>query len=150
MYTRQALRNQKLFVALLLSVLLLFTLPAGWADAEESTSLEWERNFGNVHLIHVQETEDGFSLVGINETDHFIYLAKTDANGYANWDTSLELRGSSGKLIDLISADSTMDGGYILGGAISSQTHWRYRDYFFAKIDANGAVEWTAEEASGA
>lgn len=149
MYKRQALPRQWLFAALV-SALLLFTLPTGWAAAEENSNLEWEKNYGNIDLIHVKETAEGYSLVGTNMDNNYIYLAKTDANGHTNWDTSVELRGSSGKLIELISADSTIDGGYILGGAITSQTHWRYRDYFFAKIDVDGSVEWTVEENAGA
>lgn len=149
MYKRQVFLKQRVLVAFL-SALLLFTLPAGWSAAEANSNLEWEQNYGNIELIHVKETSEGYSLVGINKDNHFIYLAKTDANGHTNWDTSLELRGSNGKLIELISADSTIDGGYILGGAITSTTHWRYRDYFFAKIDADGSVEWTVEENAGA
>lgn len=148
MYKCHSAVSQRLLVALL-SALLLFTLPTGWAAAEENTYLEWERDYGNVELVHVKETADGFSLVGTDKSSdysNFTYLAKTDANGELYWNTSVELRGSGGgKLINLLTADSTSDGGYLIGGGVASPEHWRYTSPYHAKLDDSGSVEWSFE-----
>lgn len=153
MYKSQALSNHRLFVALL-SALLLFTLPTGWAAAEENSHLEWEQDYGNINLIHVKETADGFSLVGTDKssgnTTNFTYLAKTDAYGELYWNTSVELRGKNGgKLINLLTADSTSDGGYLIGGGVASPEHWRYTSSYHAKLDDSGSVEWVIGGGAG-
>ncbi|WP_110931928.1 Ig-like domain-containing protein [Paenibacillus bouchesdurhonensis] len=145
-----ALLKQRV-VTVLLAIILLLTLPTGWASASEGeAALEWEQSYGeNVSLLHVKPIRDGYAIVGVNKSNNNVYFAKTDSLGTLYWEKSFEVRGSNGKIVKFTEAVSAQDGGYLLGGTLED-FHFRYRDFYLAKIDDNGFIQWNNMFSSGA
>ncbi|WP_164515078.1 Ig-like domain-containing protein [Paenibacillus lentus] len=145
-----ALLKQRVVTVLLMAVLLLM-LPAGWASAsEEEFALEWEQSYGeNVGVLHAEQTREGYAIIGVNGSNSNVYFAKTDSLGTPYWEKNIEVRGNNGKMVSFTMAVSAPDGGYLLGGTLES-FHFRYRDFYFAKIDDNGFIQWNKMFSSGA
>lgn len=138
-------------VIVLLAIVLILALPTGWASAsEEEAVLEWEQSYGeNVELLHVEQTGDGYAIVGVNKSNSNVYFAKTDSLGSLYWEKSFEVRGSNGKIVKFTEAVSAQDGGYLLGGTLED-FHFRYRNFYLAKLDDNGLIQWNNMFSSGA
>lgn len=144
-----ALWNPRIFI-LLLAITVAWTLPAGQVAAIEARgTLEWERSLGaSLRLLDVSETGNGYSVVGLNRNNHSVYLAKLHADGTVYWEKELELIAANGKRAIPASAGTTRDGGYIVGATVDG-FHYRYSDYYTAKISAEGRIEWSSEYLSG-
>lgn len=141
--------NQRIFT-LILTMTIVWTLPAAQAAAAEATgTLEWERALGaNLKLLDVSEYGNGYSVVGLNKSTNFVYMAKLHADGTVYWEEELPLIAANGKRAVPEAAGTTKDGGYIVGATVSG-IHYRYSDYYAAKLNAEGRIEWTNEYLSG-
>ncbi|GAA0134370.1 hypothetical protein YSY43_12100 [Paenibacillus sp. YSY-4.3] len=142
--------SQRIFI-MLLAMTLAWALPTGQAAASEVQGrLEWERDLGSgLQLVDVYDSGQGYSVVGINKNNKFVYLAKLHEDGTPYWEKELELIAANGKRAVLESAGSTQDGGFILGATVQGE-HPRYSDYYAAKITPDGSIEWKIEYSSGA
>jgi hypothetical protein len=138
----------------LLVGVLLFGLMPGWnaglAAAEgQAPDMEWERQIeGSVRIIDVQQwSNGGYTSMGA-AIEGGLYLDRTDAQGNKQWSKTVALS-ENGKNVTVESVQHTRDGGYIVGGTVTFG-HWRYRDYYIAKVDGNGDMQWKLVEQSGA
>lgn len=137
----------------------------------EKGDLEWQKSYGGSGsdlLQSIDLTRDGgFILAGISNSpkgsdkkdvslggDDF-WIIKLDARGSEQWQRTLGGKGQE----QLHSIMQTVDGGYILGGASSSDAialdesgeQKQYRknqnsfgnlDYWIVKLDSKGEIEW--------
>lgn len=133
--------------------ILAFGFLQGWSDglaaAEgQAPGMEWERQLeGSARIIEVQPLGDGgYTSMGA-ASEGGVYLDRTDAQGHVQWSRTVALS-EDGKNATVESVQHTRDGGYIVGGTITLG-HWRYRDYYIAKTDGNGDIQWHVIE-SGA
>ncbi|RKN83706.1 Ig-like domain-containing protein [Paenibacillus ginsengarvi] len=139
--------------SLLVSVLLFGLLPgwnAGVAEAEgQAPGIEWERQIeGSVRVIDVQPLSNGgYTTMGAVKEGE-LYLDRTDAQGNKQWSKTVTLT-ENDKNVTVESVQHTRDGGYIVGGTITF-FHWRYRDYYIAKLDGNGDIQWKIVDSAGA
>ncbi|GAA0134368.1 hypothetical protein YSY43_12080 [Paenibacillus sp. YSY-4.3] len=141
--------NQWIFT-LLLTMTIIWTLPAAQAAASEATgTLEWERALGtNLKLLNLSETGNGYSVVGLNEVSNLVYLAKLHADGTVYWEEELPLIAGNGKRATLQTTSITSDGGYILGAEVPG-FHFRYSDFYTAKVNSDGMFEWESDHSVG-
>jgi hypothetical protein len=104
----------------------------------------WERTYGGIAeegAFDIQLTNDGGYIVsGYTESYgagmYDMYAVKIDANGDTLWTRSYgKTQGDQA-----FSGFQTSDGGYFLGGNISTSTS---SDFYLCKLDANGDSTWT-------
>lgn len=133
-----------------------------WVVKLDSTgSIQWDKTLGGdgyEQLPSVVQTSDGgylvggtsFSNVSGQKTENSrggddYWIVKLDGSGNVLWDKTI-----GGNRTDFLYAvQQTADGGYILGGAsssnISSEKTQRIRgvvDYWVVKLDANRNIQW--------
>ncbi len=119
--------------------------------------LVWENNFGGndrEYPSDIDQTTDGGYIVsgrsesnngdvGGNNGEYDIWIVKLDETGNLVWETNL---GGS----DFDGANSiqqTIDGGYIVAGASTSNNgdvgeNWGAADFWIVKLDASGNLIW--------
>jgi hypothetical protein len=104
----------------------------------------WTRVYGGPRwdwAYAVQQTRDGgYIIAGLTESfggrAPSCYVVKTDSAGDTLW-TRTYGRGSYSVINDVL---RTPDGGYVIGGYVSSKE--KFWDFYFAKLDSAGNVEW--------
>ena len=105
--------------------------------------MQWERNFGGSGEdagYALQRTKDGGYII-VGETYSFgnksqVYLIKTDASGYTQWERNL-----GGSEYDYgCSILKTSDGGYIIAG--STFSFGNASQVYLVKTDATGKKQW--------
>ncbi|MFC1949714.1 PKD domain-containing protein [Chloroflexota bacterium] len=144
--------SKRLFRVMLVGVLLVVATSAGLGTSltlaadNPSPDTEWEKIFGGSYYDSaesVQQTTDGGYIIAGKTRSYsvysewHIYLIKTDASGNMEWQQVFT------ENIDSLagSIEQTPDGGYIIGGSIASAVTYTY-DFYLAKTDASGNIEW--------
>jgi len=116
---------------------------------DSDANVRWTRTFGGSREDYgscVRQTADGFIIVGStssfnsdgNGYDFDLYLIKTDANGNETWEKTY---GGPGNNLGS-SVQQTSDGGYIIGGSMSTWGTNGLEDVYLVKTDANGKESW--------
>jgi hypothetical protein len=132
-------------VAVLASVLLLFSVPA--AQAQDTL---WARTYGGSNwdfgYCAKQTSDGGYIVVGSTESfgaaQENMYLVKTDPDGDTLWTRTYggtDYTWSVGEAVQ-----QTADGGYIILGAAANDTTAAYiQGVFLVKTDIDGDTQWT-------
>ena len=143
-------------------------LDAFFVKYDSNDEVEWASSFGGDNdefLNSVAVTKDGGHIVGgsfysssMQVGDYTLtkdgrgpdsFLVKYDSNNEVEWASSFGGTGDD----NIISVESTEDGGYIVGGNTNSSsmqvgpytlTNKGRNDVFLIKYDSNNEVEWTS------
>lgn len=119
--------------------------PASLASAQ--IVIEWEAQFGDLNAdiaYAVQPAGDGgFIAAGFGTQGNFehILVVKTDSQGQAQWQRTLNFNNYSERAYDVWPTD---DGGYIVVGRLYLPGAADYRPWLI-KLDANGNTVWSSE-----
>jgi hypothetical protein len=134
---------KRLLLGLMAAAMLL--APASLASTQ--IVIEWEAQFGDLNAdiaYDVQPTGDGgFIAAGFGTQGNFehILVVKTDAQGQAQWQRTLNLNNYSERAYDVIPAN---DGGYLVIGRLYLPGAADYRPWLI-KLDADGSTVWSSE-----
>jgi hypothetical protein len=113
---------------------------------------QWNRVFGGTGWDEAQSViktaDGGFALAGSTKSfgagGRDMWLVKTDANGYEQWNRTFG--GSGGDVAN--SVIKTADGGFALAGYTESFGAGRH-DMWLVKTDANGVFQWSQPYGGG-
>lgn len=104
----------------------------------------WKQQFGfqntdNPYEV-IQTIDNGFLIAGFTWWDGHkkMYVVKTDLRGNLEWENTYCLDGST--WCEALSIDTTIDGGYILGGVGKNGSN--DNDMYVVKIDSLGNQLW--------
>jgi len=135
----------KSVVAVLLVLVLLTASVVIAAKPVQATSKMWTQTYGgadNDFAYSLAATSDGgYIIVGstgmdVGSTGGYVWLVKTDMNGYEMWNRTY---GSAGKTHGYYVVQ-TVDGGYALVGSDTSSSD--NSDVWLVKTDADGNELW--------
>lgn len=98
----------------------------------------WKKTFGAGKGKSIKPTNDGGYILGIesNSGNNAMTMIKVNSDGDQEWSNSHASQYGQSYLSDI---EQTSDGGYILGGYVTTS---RDNDMFFVKTDSNGNLEW--------
>jgi hypothetical protein len=104
-------------------------------------------NAYSVNVYSVQKTADnGFILGGETSAKYLkeydLYLAKIDKDGELQWEKQYGDKGEE-KGYEILQAQNTRDGGYVIVGMTSGSFEGKGRDIYLVKTDEKGDVNWT-------
>ena len=132
---------------LLLGLMAFVMLMAPASPASAQIAIDWEATFGDLNAdiaYDVQPTGDGgFIAAGFGTQGNFehIMVVKTDAQGQAQWQRTLNFNNYSERAYDVIPAN---DGGALVIGRLYLPGVADFRPWLI-KLDADGNTEWSSE-----
>jgi hypothetical protein len=138
------MKARVLFLALLLSAILVSLLDSQTAKAEPSTE-GWTKTYGGTGEdwanALVQTADGGYALTGstsnLDAGNLDCWLVKADASGIMQWNKTY---GGTG-LDYAIAMEQMADGAYALAGITNSSGAGSY-DSWLVKADASGIMQW--------
>jgi hypothetical protein len=108
-------------------------------------NIEWEKMYGGSDEDRVGaalQTSDGGYIVG-GRTSSFgfaAWLFKLDSDGSIEWEKTYET--ASGPSNTIFAIQQTTDGGYVVAGDTHAASGDSFIDFWVAKLDSDGEVEW--------